>query len=161
MIQSRLSKQVRGLIETHCPFGFVTVNGYFENYSSTVDAYMATITSIWANCPRGWVDLVWVGCKFQGLLPVQARRIYGRKHLIVIPVWDKPSEERNNALKKMCMSLLRVTGVVFSENAFKAALWQIEEHKIFKKEKENEFDNVLWINYIKSYGVHVTKRDEE
>lgn len=77
---------------------------------------------IWAEFPRGYIDIPYFMCKYQGVKLRDAERMCGKKQYALVELWRSDSPERKSKLRHVLEVLLKVTGVDFDENAYLNAL---------------------------------------
>lgn len=123
-------EQAKQVLATCNPLGLVDINKRLVIYNSPSECYCNLIHQLWANCPRGWIDIPYMMAKLQGLRIARARDFCGRKHYAVIEWHCKPDTSaikyRNAKLKSVIILMLRATGIEFSENAFNMAIYEFD-----------------------------------
>lgn len=123
-------EQAKQILETCNPMGVVEINKRLVIYKSPSDCYISVIGMLWANCPKGWIDIPYMMAKIQGLRIASAREYCGRKHYATIEWHTEPGSKaasfRNAKLKLVLCAMLRATGIDFSENAFNMAMYEFD-----------------------------------
>lgn len=131
MMVARIDReQAKQVLATCNPLGLIDNNKRLTIYKSASECYTALLYLLWANCPRGWIDIPFMMAKLQGLRIARARDFCGRKHYAVVE-WHCKSDSsaaqyRNRKLKAVVIQMLRATGIEFSENAFNMAIYEFD-----------------------------------
>lgn len=131
MMVARIDReQAKQVLATCNPLGLVDINRRLNIYTSPSQCYSALLYLLWANCPRGWIDIPFMMAKLQGLRIARARDFCGRKHYAVIewhcPLNSPAIAHRNRLLKSVVSLMLNATGIEFSENAFNMAIYEFD-----------------------------------
>ncbi|MBQ5712869.1 MAG: hypothetical protein IIV77_00025 [Bacteroidaceae bacterium] len=121
MIQSpkETLKQALGAV---CPFAFRNSQGSLSIYSNPQDAYKEVIVMLWAEFPRGFVDIPFFMSKYQGLSLKDAERLCGRKQYAIVKMWDRDDKQRIAILRRIYEALLRVSELKLNESYFLNAI---------------------------------------
>lgn len=108
------------------PFAFRTANGGFSVYTNAQEAYQFCIQMLWAEFPRGFVDIPLFMNKYQGVSLKEAETLVGRKQYALLRIWDNESEERVKKLREVLTILLRVSGVALNESLMLDGLYRLD-----------------------------------
>jgi hypothetical protein len=100
------------------PFAFSMPESGVEFYNNKVDAYRDVLMMLWAEFPRGYIDIPFFMHKYQNVALRDAERICGQRQYAMIKLWDSDDKDRLPLLRSLLGILLKVTGVEFDENVF-------------------------------------------
>ena len=104
------------------PFAFRMPGAEMEFFKSPFECYRDVILMLWAEFPRGFIDIPYFMSKYQGVNIREAARQCGQKQYALVELWQSGSQDRNTSLRRVLEKLLKVTGVDFDENAYVNAL---------------------------------------
>lgn len=130
-----------------CPFAFRMSGSKLSFYSDKTDAYHDVLLMLWAEFPRGFIDIPYFMSKYQCVALKDAERICGQFQYAMIKLWDTDDKDRLPLLGKLCKVLLKVNGVEFDENAFKNAVCRFDIFLEQSHIKEQTETGVL-VNFI-------------
>ena len=108
------------------PFAFRGASGGITIYSSATEGYQLCLQMLWAEFPRGFIDLPYFMHKYQGLTLSEAMELTHRKQYGFVRIWDSDSERRKPVLREVLQVLLSVSGVAFNEDYFLNALANLD-----------------------------------
>lgn len=100
------------------PFAFSMPESGVSFYNNKVDAYRDVLMMLWAEFPRGYIDIPFFMHKYQNVALRDAERICGQRQYAMIKLWDSNDKDRLPLLRSLLEILLKVTGVEFDENSF-------------------------------------------
>ena len=127
MRRANLSReQAKQIMETINPLGLYDSNKRLTIYKSAVECYTDCLTTLFLSAPRGYIDIALFMLKHQ-LVPLHVAVEYCKHQEYAIVNWEAANSARTYTLKKLIMILLKVTDIEFSENAFKGALYVLDE----------------------------------
>ena len=108
------------------PFAFRNSTGGICIYRGPLEGYQVCLQMLWAQFPRGYIDIPYFMHKFQGLSLSEALELTHRKQFAFARIWDSDSERRKPVLREVLQVLLSVSGVEFSEVLFLSALQTLD-----------------------------------
>lgn len=108
------------------PFAFRNQEGRLVVYRNAVEGYQICLQMLWAEYPRGFVDIPLFMEKYQHIPLREAIEMCHRKEYVQVRIWDRNDSERERLLKGILQTLLQVSGVVLDENAFKTGLFTLD-----------------------------------
>lgn len=141
-----IMKQVLG---AKSPFAFRLRDDKLVFYNNAVEAYRDVLMMLWAEFPRGFVDIPYFMAKYQGVGVRDAARLCGLRQYAMLKLWDTNDKDRLTLLRAIMGTLLKATGVAFDENAFINA---VQAFDIFLQNSkiEERTESGSLVNFIKS-----------
>lgn len=113
---------LRQLMKAKCPFAFRMPGGEISVYDKPSQAYLDVLMILWAEFPRGFIDIPFFLTKYMGMAVKDAERLCGRQQYALIKLWQINDKERLPQLRRLFEVLLNVTGVAFDEPSFLTAV---------------------------------------
>lgn len=108
------------------PFAFRTSSGGLMVFKTPEECYQMCLQMLWAEFPRGFVDIPLFMVKYQALKIRDAEEYCGRKQYALVRLWDSSSDTRKQKLREILSVLLKVSEVGFNENYFLSALQHLD-----------------------------------
>lgn len=109
-------------MKAKCPFAFRMPGGEISVYDKPSQAYLDVLMILWAEFPRGFIDIPFFITKYMGMAVKDAERLCGRQQYALIKLWQTNDKERLSQLRRLFEVLLKVTGVAFDEPSFLTAV---------------------------------------
>ena len=119
-------------------------NGDVFYYANSIQAYQGVICKLFANFPRGYIDLPLFMHDEQGVAICDAKRLCKRKELYYLPIYDIEAPYRKEKLRAILTTLLQVSGLDFDEASFNEALYNTDKWIINCKIKERVLDGSIF-----------------
>ena len=101
------------------PFMLRSETGRLYIYQRPQDAYNKVVRLLFAEFPRGFVDVVLIMMKYQRIAPAQARSYCGRRDYAMID-WSEP--ETRQIIRHIMSILLKPSGCKLNETCFNEAM---------------------------------------
>ena len=131
----KISAKNKEILQMVNPFGEADVNGKPVAYQNPRDAYLAVLNKMLVLFPQGYVDVPLLFCKLTGN-PLVVMPNIGKRDMVNFDWEDRA--HRDECLIKVMLILLRYTRCTFSDNAFRAALYEFDRDLTPRLEKLNE-----------------------
>lgn len=109
-------------MKAKCPFAFRMPGGEISVYDKPSQAYLDVLMILWAEFPRGFIDIPFFMTKYMGMAVKDAERLCGRQQYALIKLWQTNDKDRLPQLRRLFEVLLKVTGVSFDEPSFLTAV---------------------------------------
>lgn len=109
-------------MKAKCPFAFRMPGGEISVYDKPSQAYLDVLMILWAEFPRGFIDIPFFMAKYMGMAVKDAERLCGRQQYALIKLWQIKDNDRLPQLRRLFEVLLKVTGVAFDEPSFLTAV---------------------------------------
>lgn len=120
------NEQAKQIMETVNPLGLCDSNGRLIIFRSAADCYCYCLSTLFYSAPRGWIDIPLFMLKNQHIKVWKSKEYCGHIEYAIIN-WECKTASRDYVIKKLLIVLLKVTGIEFSENAYKCALHELNE----------------------------------
>lgn len=104
------------------PFALRTASGNLMVFKTPEECYQTCLQMLWAEFPRGFVDIPLFMVKYQDIKVREAEELCGRKQYALLRLWDSSCEIRKQKLREILSVLLKVSDVDFNESSFLSAL---------------------------------------
>lgn len=121
-MKKRMKDTLRTALGVINPFALRTRDGSLMVFKNPEEAYQACMQMIWAEFPRGFVDIPFFMVRYQGLKLKEAEELCGRKQYALLRIWDSDNEVRKQKLREILCVLLKFSEVDFNESCFLSGL---------------------------------------
>lgn len=130
------------------PFAFRMPGFEMEFFKNPFECYRDVIMLLWAEFPRGFIDIPYFMSKYQGVNLREAARQCGQKQYALVELWKSGSQDRTVSLRRVLEKMLKATGVEFDENAYVNALQAFDVFLENSKISEQTISGAL-VNFTK------------
>lgn len=125
-MKAREKDMLRTALGVINPLALRTASGNLMVFKTPEECYTMCLQMLWAEFPRGFVDIPLFMVKYQDVKLRDAEELCGRKQYALLRLWDSSCEIRKQKLREILCILLKVSDVGFNESSFLNALQHLD-----------------------------------